>query len=147
MDRGPLTIGPFAGAAGVNAETVRYSQRVGLIEEPRKPAKGYRRYPDTAVHKIRFIKRAQRLGFALHGIEEFMGLGVGRCSEVRRRVQAKRAAIVEQIKGLQAPRQNIDRLIAGCEARKQATARMGDRARRTPLVQRWPNRAHRRKVP
>lgn len=123
MGQDRLTIGLLAQAAGVNIETVRYYQRLGLIQEPRKPAKGFRRYPDATVHQIRFIKRAQRLGFALEEIKELMGLGIGRCSEVRKRAQAKRATIVEQIKDLQALRQNLDRLIAGCEARKQDTAR------------------------
>ncbi len=63
-----LTIGKLARAAGVNIESVRYYQRVGLITEPVKPATGYRLYPADTVDRILFIKRAQLLGFSLKEI-------------------------------------------------------------------------------
>jgi MerR family mercuric resistance operon transcriptional regulator len=60
-----LTIGRVAKLAGVNVETIRYYQRRGLLAEPDKPHMGYRRYPADIVKHIRFIKRAQALGFTL----------------------------------------------------------------------------------
>ena len=68
---GELTIGSLADEAGVNVETIRYYQRRGLMPEPDKPAQGYRRYDATTVKRVRFIKRAQALGFTL---EEIGGL-------------------------------------------------------------------------
>lgn len=62
-----LTIGSLADEAGVNVETIRYYQRRGLMPEPDKPAQGYRRYDATTVKRVRFIKRAQALGFTLGG--------------------------------------------------------------------------------
>ena len=64
----PLTIGQLARSAGVNVETVRYYQRIGLIGEPPKPRQGYRSYPPATADRIRFIKRAQGLGFSLKEI-------------------------------------------------------------------------------
>ena len=58
-----LTIGRVAATAGVNIETIRYYQRRGLLEEPAKPLGGYRNYPPEMVKQVRFIKRAQTLGF------------------------------------------------------------------------------------
>jgi len=58
-----LTIGKVAKMAGVNVETIRYYQWRGFIAEPDKPHMGYRRYPADIVNHIRFIKRAQALGF------------------------------------------------------------------------------------
>ena len=77
-----LTIGKLAAAAGVNLQTVRYYQRRGLIDQPPKPSTGYRRYPRATVDRIRFIKRAQQLGFTLDDIEEMLALRGSR-SEAR----------------------------------------------------------------
>ena len=71
----PFTIGILAKAAEVNIETVRYYQRVGLIKEPAKPLQGYRTYPSVTLNRIKFIKRAQQLGFSLTEIAELLELG------------------------------------------------------------------------
>ena len=60
-----LPIGRLAANAGVNVETIRYYQRRGLLSEPDKPLNGHRRYPAESVKRVRFIKRAQVLGFTL----------------------------------------------------------------------------------
>ena len=64
-----LTIGRLAKAAGVNVETIRYYQRRGLVDEPHKPLGGHRRYSPVAASRVRFIKRAQQLGFTLAVLE------------------------------------------------------------------------------
>ena len=63
-----LTIGKLADAAGVNIETIRYYQRRGLLDEPPKPLGGHRRYAPEQAKRVRFIKRAQALGFAPAGM-------------------------------------------------------------------------------
>ena len=65
MSEAKLTIGYIARSAGVNIETVRYYQRRELLEEPPKPLGSHRHYPPEAVKRVRFIKRAQQLGFTL----------------------------------------------------------------------------------
>ena len=67
-----LTIGGVATAGGVNVETIRYYQRRGLLEEPAKPVGGYRNYPTEVVKRVRFIKRAQALGFSLKDVAELL---------------------------------------------------------------------------
>jgi len=57
-----LTIGALAMASGVGVETVRYYQRRGLLEAPRRPAGSVRRYGEDTVRRLRFIRRAQALG-------------------------------------------------------------------------------------
>jgi len=110
----PLTIGRVAKLAGVNVETVRYYQRVGLIEEPRKPLSGYRAYPETYIARIHFIKRAQQLGFTLKEIAELLSLGDGHCDDVRTLAEQKRARIEAQIKDLNSMREVLERLIEAC---------------------------------
>ena len=69
-----LTIGKLAEAADVNIETIRYYQRRGLLEEPPKPFRGHRRYPPDTVKRVRFIKRAQALGFTLAEVSGLLRL-------------------------------------------------------------------------
>ncbi len=62
-----MRIGQLARSAGVNVETVRYYQRIGLIELPRKPYGGVRSYDNECLRRLLFIRRAQKLGFSLEG--------------------------------------------------------------------------------
>lgn len=109
------TIGRLAREAGVNVETIRYYQRVGLIRRPTKPAEGYRRYSHETVARLQFIKRAQRLGFTLKEITELLKLEDGKCSEAREIAEEKRAVIDTQIKDLTAMRAALDKLIRACK--------------------------------
>ena len=110
-----LTIGALARAAEVNVETVRYYQRVGLIKEPRKPQSGFRHYPEETIARIRFIKRAQQLGFTLQEIAQLLQLGDGRCADVRTRAEEKREQINKQIHDLTKLRKTLDGLIQACQ--------------------------------
>ena len=60
-----FTIGALAEAAGVNVEMIRFYQRKGLMSEPDRPLGSIRRYAETDIARVRFIKAAQRLGFSL----------------------------------------------------------------------------------
>ena len=63
-----MTIGQLAAAAGVNVETVRYYQRRELLVVPERPSGGIGRYSAAARTRLRFIKRAQSLGFTLDDV-------------------------------------------------------------------------------
>lgn len=127
MSHPPLTIGRLARAAGVNVETIRYYQRLGLVPEPPRPTGGYRHYPPETVDRVRFIKRAQRLGFTLQEIGELLALGDGACDDVRRRAERKRTRIAAQIRDLQALQATLDRLITCC--------REGDGSGGCPIIE------------
>lgn len=115
-----LTIGRLAREAGVNVETVRYYQRVGLIREPERPPVGYRVYPAATVDRLRFIRRAQQLGFSLREIAELLELGDGHCADVRSRAEQKLAAIERQISDLSALHDTLSRLVATCGPGRRA---------------------------
>ena len=108
MQPATLTIGRLARAAGVNVETVRYYQRLGLVGEPAKPESGFRHYPADTLDRIVFIKRAQQLGFRLEEIRELLELGDGHCADVRNRAEEKRGQIEAQIRDLRAMRATLD---------------------------------------
>ena len=81
-DRGNLTIGTFAEVAGVNVETIRFYQRKGLLPEPPRPLGGIRRYGESDVARVKFVKSAQRLGFSLDEIAQLLSLEDGtNCNE------------------------------------------------------------------
>ncbi|GMR08629.1 MAG: Hg(II)-responsive transcriptional regulator [Gammaproteobacteria bacterium] len=115
-----LTIGRLARKAGVNLETIRYYQRVGIISEPAKPLQGYRQYPADTIDRIHFIKRSQQLGFSLQEIAELLQLGDGHCSDVRQRAIHKRDTIVQQIADLNALKDTLENLISACGSGGQA---------------------------
>jgi len=110
-----LTIGFLARAANVNIETIRYYQRVGLIKEPEKPSSGYRQYSRNDVDRIKFIKRAQKLGFNLTEVSELLELGDGHCKHVRQRAENKRDMINQQINDLKKMKTTLDKLITACD--------------------------------
>lgn len=62
----------------MNPQTLRYYERRGLLAEPVWSARGYRAYPPEAVRRVRFIKRAQELGFTLAEVETLLDLAGGR---------------------------------------------------------------------
>ncbi len=74
-----LTIGRLAKAAGVGIETVRYYQKLHLLPQPIEAHEGqaFRRYSPDTVERIRFVKRAQLLGFSLDEIGQLLQLNDG----------------------------------------------------------------------
>ena len=91
-----MTRGEVALRTGVNIETVRYYEQRRLIPKPPRSASGYRKYTEDYVERIRFIKRAQELGFTLKEIQELLSLRVDPDTdrdEVKQRAEAKIADI------------------------------------------------------
>ncbi|MEO1765798.1 Hg(II)-responsive transcriptional regulator [Thiobacter aerophilum] len=111
-----ITIGTLARKAGVNIETIRYYQRRGLLQEPPKPAEGYRLYPLEAVARVLFIKRAQRLGFSLEEIINLLRLGEGNCSETKALAMQKLSAIESRLQDLERMRRTLQQLVQQCES-------------------------------
>ena len=122
MDR-ELTIGTLARAAGVGVETIRYYQRRGLVEEPTKPIGGHRRYSPAAARRVRFIKRAQQLGFTLEEVTSLLALEDGRsCRETRMLAEQKLAVIESRIEDLSRMRRLLRALVAECAQGKRPRA-------------------------
>jgi MerR family mercuric resistance operon transcriptional regulator len=109
-----FTIGRLARAAGVNIETIRYYQRRGLIATPRKPPGSVRRYPEEALAHLRFIKRAQQLGFSLREIRGLLALGNRRCADTRALAETHLADIEQRLADLGRMRRSLARLIRQC---------------------------------
>lgn len=112
-----LTIGKLAEAARVNIETIRYYQRRGLLDEPPKPLGGHRRYAPELAKRVRFIKRAQALGFTLDEVGALLTLDATcDCTESRALAVRKLALIEQKMADLAAMRQTLGELVQQCDA-------------------------------
>ena len=116
-----MTIGRLARKAGVGVETIRFYERKGLIEQPRRPHNGgYRAYPEETAHRIRFIRQAQELGFSLREVQDLLSLRADPKSDsadVRARAAAKLAEVTRKITELERIRGALEDLIAACPGR------------------------------
>lgn len=115
--RETLRTGEVAALAGVNVQTLRYYERRGLITEPERRPSGYREYPAETVRLIRFIKKAQDLGFTLTEVEDLLRLRGDRtttCVDVRARAQAKVDDIEGRIRSLRAMKRALTVLVDSC---------------------------------
>ena len=111
------SIGRLAGEAGVNVETIRYYQRRGLLAEPAKPTNGHRRYAPALAKHLRFIKRAQALGFTLDEIASLLSLDEARaCAETREMAARKLELIRSKLADLTAMRKALSTLIRECDS-------------------------------
>ncbi|MGH8354305.1 MAG: Hg(II)-responsive transcriptional regulator [Pseudomonas sp.] len=112
-----MSIGTLAQAAGVNIETIRYYQRRGLLEEPAKPPGGHRRYPAGMVQRVRFIKRAQALGFTLSEIGGLLRLDQAcACAETRALAARKLSLIEQKMADLAVMQRVLGGLVQQCDA-------------------------------
>ena len=113
------TIGALARQAGVNVETIRYYQRRGLVPEPVKPLGGIRSYAPEHVQRLRFIKRAQQLGFSLEEVRDLLSLEDGlHCHEVEEIAGEKLATVRERIAQLSSIEGSLVTLIGRCRNNK-----------------------------
>lgn len=126
-DAGTLTIGALARASGVHLETIRYYQRLGLVPQPARPVGSVRRYGEQAVARLRFIRRAQQLGFSLEEVQQLLALeDGGQCDATRRLAEVRLAEVDARLAQLSRMRRELRRLIADCTG--------AGRAPRCPII-------------
>lgn len=119
-----LTTAKLAKEGGVNVETIRYYERHGLLPKPPRTPSGYRVFSGDSVQRLRFIRRAQELGFTLNEIRELLAIKVRRgssCDDVRRRAQAKIADVDAKIRHLEAIREALRDITSTCSGEGPAT--------------------------
>ena len=116
MTRNKPTIGIIARQVGVNVETIRYYQRIGLVKEPPKNG-GFRFYSDKMVKRMLFIRRLKKLGFTLREIAGFLGVGRKGCSKVCAMLQSKRTELLQKIDLMRTATEELKQMEIDCRDR------------------------------
>ena len=112
-----MKIGELAQRAGVGIDTVRYYERQGLLPAPERMASGYRRYDQTDVARLRFIRRAKALGFTLVEIQELLALSGRRADdmgELKAAASEKLVDVEAKLAELTRIREGLRALVASC---------------------------------
>jgi Hg(II)-responsive transcriptional regulator len=114
-----FTIGRLAKQADVGIDTVRFYERRGLLPQPQRTQSGYRLYSESSINRVRFIRRAKQLGFALDEIELLLKLQDqgGRKAEVKAITTHKLAEIETKIADLSRMRTVLQELATECSGR------------------------------
>lgn len=116
-----IGIGTLAKRAGVSIDTVRYYEKSGLLSPESRLASGYRRYGDEQVSRLRFIRRAQELGFTLKDIRDLLGISKQRdVAKVKRAAEKKLADVEARLVALTRMRDGLATLVATCPGHGRA---------------------------
>lgn len=116
-----LGIGQLAKRGGVRVDTVRYYERNGLLAARSRLASGYRRYGEVELARLRFIRRAQTLGFTLKEIRQLLALSAQRdVARVKRSAQTKLKDVQARIAALERVRDGLATLVAACPGHGRA---------------------------
>ncbi|MCB1912547.1 MAG: MerR family DNA-binding protein [Zoogloeaceae bacterium] len=111
-----LTIGALARAAGVSVETIRYYQRRKLLRDDGPRQGAFRVYESADLIRLRFIRRAQTLGFSLDEIAELLRLDeIDDRVEARAMAQARLEEVERRIGQLNEIRDALASLVSCCE--------------------------------
>jgi MerR family transcriptional regulator, copper efflux regulator len=123
-DAETFTIGELARRAGVNIQTVRYYERRELLDEPRRRDSGYRMYDTSVLQRLRFIRRAQELGFTLSEIAELLELRLEPSTTaglVKERAERKIVEVEGKIRDLTRIRDALSHLAGRCRGGRGPT--------------------------
>jgi Cu(I)-responsive transcriptional regulator len=122
-----LTIGQLARQTGTKAETIRYYEKIGLLQPPLRSDGNYRYYNAQDQRRLSFVRRARELGFSIEQIRELIAFGEQReheCSSVDDVVKAHIADITRRIHDLQALQGELKRMIGNCPGGRVADCRV-----------------------
>ena len=110
--------GSLAKRTGVNSETVRYYEKIGLMPIPARSNSGYRIYDQTHLKRLSFIRRSRELGYTLQEIRELLELVDGgdyTCAEVRDRTMRHLDDVAKKIRDLQKMQRTLKTMASKCD--------------------------------
>jgi MerR family copper efflux transcriptional regulator len=116
-----LSSGELARQAGINVETLRYYERVGLLRRPARTASGHRRYDVEVLAFLRIVKLAQELGFTLAEIRQLdreLERSSAVCGDVCQAIDAKIGHVDQELEKLRSLRERLTRLRSTCPGRR-----------------------------
>jgi MerR family mercuric resistance operon transcriptional regulator len=119
------TIAKLAAEAGVNVETIRYYQRIGVLDKPKPSQTGWRQYSEHVLRTLQYIKSGQNLGFSLAEIKAMQKLCLAErppqlCQSIREVARQKIADVERQIRELEQLKVRLLEFIQACAAKPDA---------------------------
>jgi DNA-binding transcriptional MerR regulator len=115
-----MRIGEVAARTDVSIQTLRYYERRGLLPALPRERSGYRRYNSDALRRVRFIRRAQDLGFTLREISDLLRLwadSARSCGAVEKRATLALARIDRKARDLKRMRSALAQYVTACRNR------------------------------
>ncbi len=113
MARNKPTIGTIATKVGVNVETIRFYQRLGLVKEPPKTG-GFRYYSDKTVTRVLFIRRLKKLGFTLREIGDLLESGPKNCGVVGEMLKDKQSELQQKVEQMRTAIEELKQMEIDC---------------------------------
>lgn len=113
-----LSRGALAMQSGVNSETIRYYEKIGLMPDPIRSSGGHRIYEQPHLKRLSFIRRTRELGFTLEEIRGLLGLVDGgdyTCAEVRNRTLSHLDDVAQKIRDLQKMQRTLKSMVSKCD--------------------------------
>lgn len=118
LDNQRMRIGELARSVDVSVETIRYYQRIGLLGLPQKPYGGIRSYSGHDLQRLRFIRRAQQLGFSLEDVRALLELSGSDCKQVQALATEKLNLVQEKLSQLRRIESVLAKTLERCARRK-----------------------------
>jgi len=111
-----FTIGRLSEETGVHIETIRYYEKIVLVPKPPRSAGGRRLYDNDAVQRLRFIRRARDLGFALDDVRSLMRLATepGSCADAFAIAERHRLDVRNRIADLRRLERRLAQMTEAC---------------------------------
>jgi MerR family mercuric resistance operon transcriptional regulator len=119
-----LTIGKLAEKAGVNLQTIRYYESLGLLPEPNRTESNYRDYDISYLEHILFIKNSQELGFKLEEIKELVDLKFNKKAiglDVKKIIKRKILELDTEISKLSLIKEDLEKLDQSCNGKMKTS--------------------------
>ncbi len=118
-----FTISQLAKAAGIPVTTVRYYERIGLVEPEDRSHGNYRLYGNDSLNKLKFIRAAQAIGFTLEDVKSLLTDEDGdtpTCGSVQGLIEARLADIEERLKDMRHVRKVLKSALEQCHEQKKS---------------------------
>ena len=113
-----LSRGSLSTETGVNIETIRYYEKIGLMPDPARTCGGHRIYDQSHVKRLSFVRRSRELGFTLQAIRElleFVDGGAYTCAEIRDRTLHHLDEVATKIRDLRKMQDTLKTMASKCD--------------------------------
>ena len=122
-----LTIGSLAKKTGTKVQTIRYYEQIRMMPEPGRTAGGQRRYGNSELDRLAFIRHARQLGFTLENIRELLDLSDQPdkpCEEADAIARRQLKQVEQRLARLEALRTELKRMVHECSGGQTADCRV-----------------------